>query len=132
MSNPQSAIRNPKSEISMLLGEPAPSPADLHFRLFGIPVRVSPWFWVVSLLLGMGGRAGRSGQHADLGGRRLRFHPGPRVGPRVHAALLRRESVDHALQLRRPGVVQRLRPFAAEPDSHFAGRAGAGFLARGA
>ncbi len=39
----------------MLLGEPAPSPADLHFRLFGIPVRVSPWFWVVSLLLGMGG-----------------------------------------------------------------------------
>jgi Zn-dependent protease len=40
----------------MFLGEPAPSPADLHFRLFGIPVRVSPWFWIVSLLLGMGGR----------------------------------------------------------------------------
>jgi Zn-dependent protease len=53
--NLKSAIRNPQSEIAMLLGEPAPSPADLHFRLFGIPVRVSPWFWVVSLLLGMGG-----------------------------------------------------------------------------
>jgi Zn-dependent protease len=39
----------------MLLGEPAPSQADLHFRLFGIPVRVHPWFWIVSLLLGMGG-----------------------------------------------------------------------------
>jgi Zn-dependent protease len=39
----------------MLLGEPAPSQADLHFRLFGIPVRVHPFFWVVSLLLGLGG-----------------------------------------------------------------------------
>ena len=40
----------------MLLGEPAPTQADLHFRLFGFPVRVHPFFWVVSLLLGMGGR----------------------------------------------------------------------------
>jgi Zn-dependent protease len=39
----------------MLLGEPAPTQADLHFRLFGIPVRVHPFFWIVSLLLGMGG-----------------------------------------------------------------------------
>jgi Zn-dependent protease len=39
----------------MLLGEPAPTQADLHFRLFGIPVRVHPLFWIVSLLLGMGG-----------------------------------------------------------------------------
>ena len=39
----------------MLLGEPPPSQADLHFRLFGIPVRVHPFFWIVSLLLGMGG-----------------------------------------------------------------------------
>ncbi len=42
----------------MLLGEPAPSQADLHFRLFGFPVRVHPFFWVVSLLLGMGGIGG--------------------------------------------------------------------------
>jgi stage IV sporulation protein FB len=39
----------------MLIGEPPPSPADLHFRLFGIPVRVHPWFWIVSLMLGIGG-----------------------------------------------------------------------------
>jgi Zn-dependent protease len=39
----------------MLLGEPAPTQADLHFRLFGVPIRVHPFFWIVSLLLGMGG-----------------------------------------------------------------------------
>jgi Zn-dependent protease len=38
-----------------LIGEPAATQADLHFRLFGIPVRVHPFFWVVTLLLGMGG-----------------------------------------------------------------------------
>jgi Zn-dependent protease len=52
--SPASSIQHPASSI-MFLGEPAPSPADLHFRLFGIPVRVSPWFWGVSLLLGMSG-----------------------------------------------------------------------------
>jgi stage IV sporulation protein FB len=41
--------------INVILGEPAPTAADLHFRLFGIPVRVHPFFWLVSLLLGMGG-----------------------------------------------------------------------------
>jgi len=40
----------------MLLGEPPPTQADLHFRLLGIPVRVHPFFWVVSLFLGMGGK----------------------------------------------------------------------------
>ena len=39
----------------MLLGEPQPTPWDLHFSLFGIPVRVHPFFWVVALLLGFGG-----------------------------------------------------------------------------
>jgi Zn-dependent protease len=39
----------------MLLGEPPPTQADLHFRLFGFPVRVHPFFWIVTLLLGMGG-----------------------------------------------------------------------------
>ncbi len=29
-----------------------PTPLDLHFRLLGFPVRVSPWFWLVSALLG--------------------------------------------------------------------------------
>lgn len=39
----------------MLLGEPPRTPWDLHFSLFGIPVRVHPFFWVVALLLGFGG-----------------------------------------------------------------------------
>ena len=39
----------------MLLGEPPPTQADLHFRLFGFPVRVHPFFWLVTLVLGMSG-----------------------------------------------------------------------------
>src|SRR6187401_1848277 len=38
----------------MFLGEPAPTQADLHFQLFGFPVRVHPYFWVVSVLMGLG------------------------------------------------------------------------------
>lgn len=37
----------------MFLAEPPPSTADLHFRIFGFPVRVHPYFWVVVLLLGI-------------------------------------------------------------------------------
>jgi Zn-dependent protease len=47
-TNPQSEIRNP-----MILGEPPPTQGDLHFRLFGFPVRVHPFFWLVTLLLGL-------------------------------------------------------------------------------
>ena len=36
----------------VLLGEPPRTPWDLRFSLFGIPVRVHPFFWVVALLLG--------------------------------------------------------------------------------
>jgi Zn-dependent protease len=36
----------------MLLGEPATSQADLNFRLAGFPIRVTPWFWIGSVLLG--------------------------------------------------------------------------------
>jgi stage IV sporulation protein FB len=39
----------------MFLGEPPASQADLHFRLFGFPVRVHPYFWVISLFMGLGG-----------------------------------------------------------------------------
>ncbi|MCI0492021.1 MAG: site-2 protease family protein [Planctomycetes bacterium] len=39
----------------MLLGEPPPTQADLHFRLFGFPVRVHPFFWLITLMLAMGG-----------------------------------------------------------------------------
>jgi stage IV sporulation protein FB len=38
----------------MFLGEPSASQADLHFRLFGFPVRVHPFFWVVAVLMGLG------------------------------------------------------------------------------
>jgi Zn-dependent protease len=37
-----------------LLGEPPPTSGDLNFRIFGIPVRISPFFWVVTLFLGVG------------------------------------------------------------------------------
>jgi stage IV sporulation protein FB len=43
-----------------MIGEPPPTQADLHFRAFGFPVRVHPWFWIVALLLGLGG-----GERAD-------------------------------------------------------------------
>ena len=36
----------------MFLVEPEPTPADVNFRLFGIPIRIHPFFWVMSLLLG--------------------------------------------------------------------------------
>lgn len=38
----------------MLLLEPERSPYDLAWRLFGIPVRVHPSFWIASLILGAG------------------------------------------------------------------------------
>lgn len=39
----------------MLLGEPERTQWDLNFVLFGLPVRVHPFFWLVSLLLGAQG-----------------------------------------------------------------------------
>lgn len=35
-----------------MLSMPATTPYDLNFRLFGVPVRISPWFWLVSAMLG--------------------------------------------------------------------------------
>lgn len=37
----------------MLFGEPPPTQWDLRFSLFGIPVRVHPFFWLLAILLGM-------------------------------------------------------------------------------
>jgi len=34
------------------LQAPPPGQYDLNFRIFGIPVRVHPWFWALSALLG--------------------------------------------------------------------------------
>lgn len=36
----------------MFLSEPSRTPYDLSFRIGWIPVRVSPWFWVASAVLG--------------------------------------------------------------------------------
>src|SRR5205814_6565389 len=33
-----------------VFADPGPSPYDLSFSLFRIPVRVSPWFWLISAL----------------------------------------------------------------------------------
>ena len=38
----------------MLLGEPPRSQYDLNFVLFGIPVRVHPFFWLIAVMLGIG------------------------------------------------------------------------------
>jgi len=38
----------------MLLAEPQPTPADWHFEIAGIRVRVSAWFWLGATLLGWG------------------------------------------------------------------------------
>jgi len=37
----------------VLLGEPPRTQGDLNFSLFGIPVRVHPFFWLIAVLLGM-------------------------------------------------------------------------------
>ncbi|MCA9055775.1 MAG: site-2 protease family protein [Planctomycetaceae bacterium] len=35
-----------------MFGPVVPTPYDLRFSLLGIPVRVSPWFWLMSAILG--------------------------------------------------------------------------------
>ncbi|MCA9068473.1 MAG: hypothetical protein KDA84_06100 [Planctomycetaceae bacterium] len=35
-----------------MLGQVNPTPYDLYFPVFGIPVRVTPWFWLAGLFLG--------------------------------------------------------------------------------
>jgi len=39
-----------------MLGEPAPTQGDIHFKLFGIPIRIHPFFWLVAVLLGASNR----------------------------------------------------------------------------
>jgi Zn-dependent protease len=39
----------------MFLAEPPRTPWDLNFQVFGFPVRVHPFFWLVGLLLGFSG-----------------------------------------------------------------------------
>ncbi len=39
---------------NVYFSEPQTTPWDLNFSLFGIPVRVSPWFWLGSAIFGFG------------------------------------------------------------------------------
>ena len=40
-----------------MLGMPEPTPYDLRFRFLGVPVRVHPWFWIVTAMLGANNEA---------------------------------------------------------------------------
>src|SRR5688500_1104780 len=42
----------------MFLTEPPATPADLNWRLFGLPVRISPLFWIGAVLLGWSASGG--------------------------------------------------------------------------
>ena len=42
----------------MFLIEPQPTAYDLQFRVAGIPVRVHPLFWLMTLILGAQGKPG--------------------------------------------------------------------------
>lgn len=46
-----------------MFGYSGPTPYDVNFRLLGTPVRVSPWFWVMTLVLGTRGM----GRDLDMG-----------------------------------------------------------------
>lgn len=37
-----------------MFGEPPPSQGDLFFSVFGIPVRVHPWFWLITVMMALG------------------------------------------------------------------------------
>ena len=42
-----------------MLGQPQRTPYDLRFQLFNFPVTVSPWFWLVALIIGGEGATSR-------------------------------------------------------------------------
>jgi Zn-dependent protease len=52
----------PRTLTDVLLNEPPRSAYDLKFHLLGIPVRVHPLFWIVVVLLGVGGSRDAAGK----------------------------------------------------------------------
>ncbi len=50
----------------MFLAEPAETPYDLRWWMFGVHVRVHPLFWLLSVLLGWGAYSGPNGSLAFL------------------------------------------------------------------
>ncbi len=65
--------------------EPAPTPGELKFWLFGIPVRVHPFFWLIGLVLGPLTTAGLRENLAWI----TAFFIGILIHELGHAALLR-------------------------------------------
>jgi len=52
-ASPTTVSRHPfRLRLSMLLQQPAESPYDLRFPLFGFPVRIAWGFWVASIIFG--------------------------------------------------------------------------------
>ncbi len=37
-----------------MFGEPQPTPYDVRFQVFGFPIRITPWFWLVAIILSGG------------------------------------------------------------------------------
>lgn len=48
----------------MFLAEPQRTPYDFHFRILGFDVRVSPFFWLMALVLGWGWASDRDYAHS--------------------------------------------------------------------
>ena len=109
-----------------VFAEPARTPYDLNFRLFGFPVRIHPLFWLGAALLGA------STLNAGLHFLLIWIARGSRVDPRSRTRARRRVSpvrvgfAHRALDVRRAGgaVLRGDRPLAA--DSRLAGRADRG------
>ena len=53
----------------------AETPYDLRFRFLGVPVRIHPIFWLVSVVMGWQDRNLPAG--GAVGRVRVRFDPGP-------------------------------------------------------
>ena len=49
-----------------MLAEPPRSPYDLNFVCFNFHCRVHPWFWAISVILGLGGLGGAQTSHRAL------------------------------------------------------------------
>lgn len=101
----------------MLFGEPARTQFDLHFQVAGIPVRVHPLFWLVSLVMGASGATG-----SDNAGALVLIWIGV-----VFVSILIHE-LGHSLMMRRFGqsshIVLHMMGGLAIPDSaSFGGRA---------
>lgn len=50
----------------MLLTEPPPSQGDIRFRAFGFPIRVHPYFWLVTGLMGLNTRGDEGTRPEEL------------------------------------------------------------------